>query len=290
MSDSYKVYASKDYVDNKITGGGSEIPKPLTYDYMPEGYPTKKVSIVTLLEEQDLQFNESEGVYFSDLPKIIDFQEGETYKIVFDGTEYNCVCAIDESVGLYIGNIGIFYGTESENNEPFLATKNLLGTIMTGAIHRVSIEGPSIDYTLIDRKFLPIASEETSGITTLKITSNDVYKKYISTPTVEMGSNTFLRNYLNQNSKKVTIGFHKDNKTIGFSLDRSTAGGNVDLILAYAYKQTIVGYHVGDTGAKKTFELEKDGLTIASSTEGSTKRFKITVDDSGALTATEVTE
>ena len=36
--------------------------------------------------------------------------------------------------------------------------------------------------------------------------------------------------------------------------------------------------------------IEGSGVIIPSSTEGSTKRFKITVDDSGAITATEVTE
>ena len=37
-------------------GGGGSVPKPLTYDYMPEGYPTKSVQTTTLMEEQQVAF------------------------------------------------------------------------------------------------------------------------------------------------------------------------------------------------------------------------------------------
>lgn len=45
-----------------------------------------------------------------------------------------------------------------------------------------------------------------------------------------------------------------------------------------------------DEAGKPTEWGAVDGMVVASSTEGSTKRFKITVDDSGTLTATEVTD
>ena len=35
-------------------GGGGSVPKPLTYDYMPEGYPSKTMGTVTLMEEQEV--------------------------------------------------------------------------------------------------------------------------------------------------------------------------------------------------------------------------------------------
>ena len=38
-------------------GGGGSVPKPLTYDYMPEGYPTKTVQTTTLMEEQEVAFS-----------------------------------------------------------------------------------------------------------------------------------------------------------------------------------------------------------------------------------------
>ena len=34
---------SEDGKTLSVSGGGGSVPKPLTYDYMPEGYPTKTV-------------------------------------------------------------------------------------------------------------------------------------------------------------------------------------------------------------------------------------------------------
>lgn len=45
----------------KNFGGGGSIPKPLTYDYMPEGYPSKSVGTVTLMEEQEVTFSDMGG-------------------------------------------------------------------------------------------------------------------------------------------------------------------------------------------------------------------------------------
>ena len=59
----------------------------------------------------------------------------------------------------------------------------------------------------------------------------------------------------------------------------------------------LVGDPSGATGLIPLFpkllagenSIELDSLVLTSSTEGSTKKFRITVDDTGALTATEVT-
>ena len=69
------------------------------------------------------------------------------------------------------------------------------------------------------------------------------------------------------------------------------------VIASYIYSITIYGY-TGFPGIKKLEEkylpdsVFKDGDTefiLASSTAGSTKKFKVTVDDTGILTTTEVT-
>ena len=41
------------------------IPKPLTYDYMPEGYPSKSIDTVTLMEEQEVTFSNMGGQFYS---------------------------------------------------------------------------------------------------------------------------------------------------------------------------------------------------------------------------------
>ena len=51
----------------------------------------------------------------------------------------------------------------------------------------------------------------------------------------------------------------------------------------------VVGNGTGDLARSNALEVKNDGgLIVPSSTSGSTKKFKITVDDSGTLTATEV--
>ena len=49
-------YSTKPTMNVDITGSSASVPKPLTYDYMPEGYPSKSVGTVTLMEEQEVTF------------------------------------------------------------------------------------------------------------------------------------------------------------------------------------------------------------------------------------------
>ena len=72
-------------------GGGGSVPKPLTYDYMPEGYPSKGVGTVTLMEEQELTFANTGGKFLATAPVKIDISDGQTYTVVWDGVEYSCV-------------------------------------------------------------------------------------------------------------------------------------------------------------------------------------------------------
>ena len=73
-------------------GGGGSVPKPLTYDYMPEGYPTKSVQTTTLMEEQALAFAQdgNAGPYIANLTNALEIVEGQTYTVNWDGTDYEC--------------------------------------------------------------------------------------------------------------------------------------------------------------------------------------------------------
>ena len=51
----------------------------------------------------------------------------------------------------------------------------------------------------------------------------------------------------------------------------------------------MVAYSSVNDKTEKVWEISKYGVIINSSTANSTKKFKITVDDSGNITATEVT-
>jgi len=64
---------------------------------------------------------------------------------------------------------------------------------------------------------------------------------------------------------------------------------SIPVISTAAVGQTIVVKAVDDSGKPTEWEAV-DPWVITSSTEGSTKKFKLTIDDSGVLTATEITE
>ena len=56
VNDKKNIYRSKPVMNVDTVGSSGSIPKPLTYDYMPEGYPSKSVGTVTLMEEQEVTF------------------------------------------------------------------------------------------------------------------------------------------------------------------------------------------------------------------------------------------
>ena len=73
------------------SSGGSSVPKPLTFDYMPEGYPTKSVQTTTLMEEQELAFAlVKNGIYGTFMDTPLDIAGGQTYTVTWDAAEYEC--------------------------------------------------------------------------------------------------------------------------------------------------------------------------------------------------------
>ena len=140
----------------------SSATKPLTYDYMPEGYPTKAMETTTLLEEQELAFKVSPaGAYISAIsrhsPEIV---VGQTYTVKWDGAEYECVgFKFDVSTSV-IGNPSIL-GKGDDTGEPFLYTYNIrrgrgvFGTHDTSASHTISVKTTAEVITPMAEEFLP---------------------------------------------------------------------------------------------------------------------------------------
>ena len=123
--------------------GGSSVPKPLTYDYMPEGYPAKSVQIATLLEEQEVAFTLADHFYMAQLTNAFKIVDGQTYTVNWDGTEYICVPSLIDG-GFITGNLSIA-GEGSDTGEPFLYVYyteqhfGMFGTLDTAASHTISV-------------------------------------------------------------------------------------------------------------------------------------------------------
>ena len=107
-----------------------------------------------LVEESTASF---EGDY-SEFQSTFEATVGETYKVSWDGTVYECTCVTYNS-RLFIGNLSIT-GFGSDTGEPFLMMINngiAIGIVATdtSGSHTFSISGIAQEVVKIDEKYLP---------------------------------------------------------------------------------------------------------------------------------------
>ena len=147
-------------------GGGGSVPKPLTYDYMPEGYPRKSVQTTTLMEEQEVAFTLSDGLYMAPATNAFEIVEGQTYTINWDGTEYICVSSLADA-GPIIGNLS-FAGAGNDTGEPFAylyipdEAAGQFATSDTSASHTISVKTTEETVTPMAEEFLPATAKNTT--------------------------------------------------------------------------------------------------------------------------------
>ncbi len=149
---------------------------------------------MVLVEESTATFEDLDGMYGAEFPSTFEATVGETYKVSWDGTVYECACVLIEGLP-GIGNLSIV-GAGSDTGEPFL-----MGIDNDETIHIITAD---------------TSASHTFSISRMEEVVHQIPIKYISA-------------------------------------------------------------------------FEGNAIILPSSTENSTKKFKITVDDSGTLTATEVT-
>lgn len=336
---------------NEAAESGGSVPKPLTYDYMPAGYPSKSVQTVTLMEEQEVTFTNSDGIYQATAPVKIDVSEGQTYTVVWDGVEYSCVC---HTIGpyKYIGNSEVL-GSES-TGEPFLylvSDQPMWASYDTSTSHTIKVTAISTVYQTIDEKYLPESAFTNAEWSKISNKIVDYKQQGLSLSvsgeqiTMQAGSSN-SKNRINDKLKFEDGMVYKINGSITIH-SPSTAGGNDNTLYVNGnytcsrgrvefgslydnyYRKDIVlclyssssddspynyGYfyvssslpgsttwtfdiNITVTGEAKplpdicigeNIQRVGDNVIIPSSTPDSTKKFKITVDDSGTISATEV--
>ena len=148
------------------SSGGSSVPKPLTYDYMPEGYPSKTMGTTTLMEEQELAFALSDGFYMAPITNAFEIVVGQTYTVKWDGTEYECVGVVFNSMPL-LGNLSIM-GAGGDTGEPFIYAYNTslhagnFATPDTSASHTISVKRTEETVTPMAEEFLPANTKNTT--------------------------------------------------------------------------------------------------------------------------------
>lgn len=365
VNDKKNIYRSKPVMNVDTTGssGDISIPKPLTYDYMPEGYPSKSVGTVTIMEEQEVTFADMGGTFGATSPVQFDVADGQTFTVVWDGVEYSCVGHAIENVS-YIGNPAVF-GLEA-TSEPFLyfnGEQRAWGSYDTATSHTIKVTIISTVYKTIDENFLPLPPRQVRNLDTHKSYSTEeveeIYQSALDGTAIYLVNGEVITHISYNPYSGFTYGFSNGiqetihpvdgvwdftniettypssitfdsfydnyaeitcdyNGTGGIDrqgyelIGTNMAGFKGKYIQAYysiVLKLRDAPYYLyisattngeieiekrrsGLASGGETTTLFKNGdrsMILKSSTEGSTKKFKITVDDSGTISATEVT-
>lgn len=173
MSDSYKIYASKDYVDSKALPDGMGAYQQLVTsadgvakweERLAYGLPEE---VVTVLEETTIEYGE--GSWVNRSVSGIELVEGAEYTVMWNGTAYISTCIKNAFFGfLWIGNPSV--ADEGENNNmPFAVMvydgQCEIGRLNTDAAETVtiSITGRARNYKKIDAEYLPVLNANDSA-------------------------------------------------------------------------------------------------------------------------------
>ena len=319
-------------------GGGGSVPKPLTYDYMPEGYPTKSMQTTTLMEEQEVAFTLSYGVYVAQITNAFKIVDGQTYTVNWDGTEYECVGIVSQPTSA-LGNLSIA-DTGDDTGEPFIYIFDAnegeafgqFVTLDTSESHTISVQRIVKTVTPMAEEYLPdnlatksdvevtqgvldgvfssVATftfdKQTLGRLTFNFNGFNYYKisdfspspsDVISFKTTNEGGSEYSVVNIGTNCVQYGAAFIvvasagvcsiTVSETKTFSFTAPSAG----LYAMYEENNTSFTAGTAEFTLKPSSKnhIYITGLFLKSCTHGSTKKFKITVDDTGALKATEVT-
>ena len=109
------------------------------------------------VEESTVSFAPADGAYMGQLESTFSATVGNTYKVSWDGTVYECTCVNFHDM-LAIGNIHIM-GPDPDTGEPFVMIVYngqglIIGTADTSTSHTFSISGIVTEVVKIDGKYL----------------------------------------------------------------------------------------------------------------------------------------
>ena len=233
-----------------------------------------------LIENKSVSIESAtEPVYVRGDVAYFPFSVGETYKVTWDGVEYSCTA--NSIYGeVYIGNANLA-GASDDNNEPFLIMYSNGDYVLAGAVgeHNFSISGGIEQITKLPSKFLPPAEDyiPSSYAKTMEI--------FFSAPIEQLIE---AEQHFNANG----VLYLAQRLVLGMSGSLSTD----DQVTFYTHEAAFTFKSDGTETTEYTLENNvrynsngsPNGIILNS--KDSSKKFLITVDDTGTLTATEVTE
>lgn len=246
-----------------------------------------------IVPEETVTFSNNSGNMMAMWPSAFNPVDGSMYTVRIDGAEYTCPCVsfINDNSILTIGNLSII-GAGDDTGEPFIMYKEEGSWAFfyrdSASEHTISIYGYEASVKKIDTKYLPRLNVVISG------NDNDGYSSNYTAQ--EIRSAYYA-------GKPITGVYIINDRTRILTLkDPSKLDGSFDYYPVVFYEMVDAAdefsYRAEGCYMYKEYKISDGGVTVykptsclilSSSASGSSKKFKITVDDSGAITATEVT-
>lgn len=263
-----------------------------------------------------------------DIPDLIPLVDGSVYTVNWNGTKYTCIAHSFDYEGFAaftLGNAESMGGVG--NNEPFCIVAFAMVSFETGANISwfddsssavVSVYGEvvtPIGYNLLPEGYAKYKIGEVMAETDLEFTDGggiqmamiptefelemgrtylinwggETYEcKAVAAEGVAVGNIGLLMGGENTGEPFIIMSTGKEN-----AADFGSYGMALNLVATEpcTVTVTILGEVLSPMdNSLLPKDIEANSFILPSSTDGSTKRFKITVDDSGTLTATEITE
>ena len=282
-----------------------------------------------LVEESTVSFSGSGGMYSAQIQSNFEATAGETYKVSWDGAAYECVCVdFSNSLFIGNLSIAFGGSDTGEPFLMGIANGSGIGiyTKDTSASHTISISGIIAEVTQIPDKYVSDTFRDVVIAGDPLYWSENDWTKYYGL--FQSGKLLMINGIGTSRSEGYVLSMSYSPRNCHMSVVSSTGdfyklGAYQDGEETKFYWAPIISYNAfyfryQESGSYTSEEYERlelsDGLTfttknanededirkkvvlegdkeiiLSSSTSGSTKKFRVTVDDSGTISATEVT-
>ena len=134
---------------------------------------------IEIIPSTTVTFSDMGGIMTATWPEKFDLVVGQTYKVSWDGTDYVCTGILFRNIP-FLGNLS-FVGIGDDTGEPFIFMnqgKWLVASAESATEHIIGIKTVSTPIVQIDKKYLPEATNTSSGITKTQVRNLDTTKSY----------------------------------------------------------------------------------------------------------------
>lgn len=321
------LYTEQSLTDDQKAQARGNIGAVKSWDEL-EDKPFEEIETYTeIMAEQEITFvDDGYGsyVYSVDGTPYLAIPVDSEVTVVFDGVTYNCIPLFQEG-GLCIGNAALSGFPLEDTGEPFCIF--ILQILDISSIfcadsntHTMRVDAKSVEIKKIGKKFIDaewVAYKDTvsvgihpdTGVTitngsatsvSTEITSDDInlYFRYMViwdgteyelSPSSTSGESDVSYSMTLGNSSLRDSSFGDSGHPFLFEVD--ARNGKIDVYGSESGSVTFSIFLLEEVPEKLPEEYlpeSVESVIIRSSTSGSTKKFKLTVDDTGTISATEV--